>query len=404
MTNEIVPVALGLTRGDLFTLWAPRWQEDGDEWEAFLGLEDDLYGFGSVPELVAFIRTAGEHDLDDHPAWDRTLGEPVIAFEPGDDDSHDLVGIPDLLRRPPTEESAKELQNAFEVVRALGSVCELDELTEFGGIPVVAEVITEGYDAVYGKIGARVWERLAVVVLDRWDAVLDALDELIVTPALPAAAREALPGLVEEYEEALEDLTGDDAETDDSGDDDLDDDFWDGVGIDPVKILTDDATWFTLRCFLGDDPVFLGRDGDILVFPSERALTRFLVDDTDHDLVSLSTYEDVTVAANSGDLEITVHPENTYALTGLASAIAQGPTAIDPARLELAVELILDAADYADDPAAAAALGPNTVIGRFVEYVTNPDSAKLAPGEPFTEESREWAALVEALEERFVEP
>ena len=48
-----------------------------------------------------------------------------------------------------------------------------------------------------------------------------------------------------------------------------DDDFWVKVGIDPVRIMTTGATYYTLRCYLDDQPVFLGRNGRISVFPSE---------------------------------------------------------------------------------------------------------------------------------------
>ena len=33
MAADIVPIRLGLTRGDLYTLWEPRWRDAGDEWE-----------------------------------------------------------------------------------------------------------------------------------------------------------------------------------------------------------------------------------------------------------------------------------------------------------------------------------------------------------------------------------
>ena len=32
MAADIVPIRLGLTKGDLYTLWAPRWRDEGDEW------------------------------------------------------------------------------------------------------------------------------------------------------------------------------------------------------------------------------------------------------------------------------------------------------------------------------------------------------------------------------------
>ncbi len=70
MAADIVPIRLGLTKGDLYTLWAPRWRDSGDEWEALLGKDDDLYGFESVADLTAFVRTNTDNDLTDHPAWE----------------------------------------------------------------------------------------------------------------------------------------------------------------------------------------------------------------------------------------------------------------------------------------------------------------------------------------------
>jgi len=32
VTADIIPIELGLTRGNGLTLWAPRWFEDGEEW------------------------------------------------------------------------------------------------------------------------------------------------------------------------------------------------------------------------------------------------------------------------------------------------------------------------------------------------------------------------------------
>ena len=72
-----------------------------------------------------------------------------------------------------------------------------------------------------------------------------------------------------------------------------DDDFWVKVGIDPVRIMTTGATYYTLRCYLDDQPVFLGRNGRISVFASERALARYLADEHDHDISNLATYDDI---------------------------------------------------------------------------------------------------------------
>ena len=55
MASDIVPIQLSLTEGDLVTLWAPRWREDGEEWEAFLGDDDSLFAF---PEVASWPRSS----------------------------------------------------------------------------------------------------------------------------------------------------------------------------------------------------------------------------------------------------------------------------------------------------------------------------------------------------------
>ncbi|WP_438671993.1 hypothetical protein, partial [Streptococcus pneumoniae] len=73
----------------------------------------------------------------------------------------------------------------------------------------------------------------------------------------------------------------DDEEADAPGDSVVlggDRDFWLQVGIDPIQIMTGTATFYTLRCYLDDRPIFLGRNGRISVFGSERALARYLAD------------------------------------------------------------------------------------------------------------------------------
>src|SRR3982750_639404 len=39
---SIVPIALTLDDRTGYTLWAPPWEEDGEEWQAFLGSTGDL--------------------------------------------------------------------------------------------------------------------------------------------------------------------------------------------------------------------------------------------------------------------------------------------------------------------------------------------------------------------------
>ena len=82
MAADIVPVRLGLTKGDLYTLWAPLWRDSDDEWQGFLGKDDDLYAFESVADLVAFVRTSKDNDLTDHPAWEALTEANAHVLDP----------------------------------------------------------------------------------------------------------------------------------------------------------------------------------------------------------------------------------------------------------------------------------------------------------------------------------
>ena len=101
VASDIVPIQLSLTEGDLVTLWAPKWREDGEEWEAFLGDDDALFAFPEVAQLAAFVRTATEHDLIDHPAWPLVPDLTVAELTPEETQRYDIVGVPELVAEDP---------------------------------------------------------------------------------------------------------------------------------------------------------------------------------------------------------------------------------------------------------------------------------------------------------------
>ncbi|WP_299575426.1 primosomal protein [uncultured Williamsia sp.] len=420
MAGDIVPIELGLTDGNVVTLWAPRWREGDDEWEAFLGLDEDLYGFPGVAQLVAFVRSDDDNDLVEHPAWETISGVQAEELVPAKDKTYDLIGVPELAAEDPTPEVVAELEDALEIVRIIGEVCELSTVTRFfNGNPILGAV-TVGTTNFVGKEGLELWGRIGTLIDKHWDSVVDAIDEVITTPDVDATAvataeaeLEAASSAEDEDEpddEDVEIVAGAGAvdeedvadEPDDDEEGDLEDDFWSAVGIDPIRIVTDAAEYLTLRCYLGDDPVFLGKDGTIFVFTSERALSRFVAQSDDHDLAEVSTFEEVRVAATDGSLEVDVYEENVYVLPGIATDILDGPRRMDRKQVELAVELLSDAADFADDDSVAEALASTTPLGWFISYTVNPDPKRLAPSGPFDNESEEFRALVHEFEARLV--
>ncbi len=410
MAAELVPIRLGVTAGDLYTLWAPRWREDGEEWEGFLGKDDDVFAFESVADLAAFVRTNTDNDLTDHPAWARLVRANAHKLQPAEDRAADLIAVEELLAEKPSKESVGALTHTMAVVSSLGSVCELPAVTRFfNGNPNLG-LLAGGIEQFEGRAGRKHWDSIGDIVARGWDGVLSAIDDLVSTPAVDAkASAKAAAELDEPFEDSEEDedfvvATEDDDEDHEPalaaagsavlGDDA---DFWEHVGIDPVRVMAGGGTVYTLRCYWDDKPRFLGRNGRISVFPSERTLARYLADEHDHDLSDLSTYDDIRTAATDGSLRVEVGEDNIYVLNGLSDDIADGPDSIDREQLELAVEFVRDVGDYSEDDTVETLLAPGTALGRLVGYVLDPDSSERPDG-PYNKAVAEWEQI-----ERFVE-
>ncbi|TDV41491.1 primosomal protein [Actinophytocola oryzae] len=435
MSQDIVSIELGLPQGDLVTLWAPRWREDGEEWEAFLGHEDDLYAFPDAAHLAAFVRTVDEHDLVDHPAWDVVPQLSVPELLPDEAHTYDLVGVPELAAEEPDTWTIGELADIISIVRSLADVCELDEVHEVLNSAAGFSVLEQGTFPFTGREGEKLWNDLAETIAERWDEVLDAIDDVVYTPEVDKAVLDqttdelaAFQAESAEAESALDAEDADDVDDAESTKDDEDHDaddhdededeeegddeeeeaepepvgFWAEVGIDPIKIITAEAEYYTLRCYLDDEPIFLGTRGKIKVAKSPRALAKHVAQhgNEDNDLAEVSTWEDVANKATDGSLEVEVETDNTYVLQGLADDIGEGPDAVDPVQLDLAVELLNDAADWAGDKSVSEALAQSESLGWLVSFVLRPDPTRLAPSPPFEAEVESWQALVEAFEER----
>jgi hypothetical protein len=429
MAQDIVPIELGLPQGDLVTLWAPRWREEGEEWEAFLGHEDDLYAFPDAAHLAAFVRTAEEHDLIDHPAWHIVPGLSVAELMPDEAHQYDLVGVPELVSEEPDTWTVGELADIIAIVRSLADVCELEAVHDVLDASDGFALLQQGTFPFTGREGERLWTDLSEKISERWDEVLDALDVVVAVPEVDAATLDqttdelaAFQAESAESESALdaedaEDLDEDSEEVDtvegeveESTEDIVEPEpatakpvgFWAEVGIDPIKIITEGSEYYTLRCYLDDEPVFLGAEGQIDVFGSPRALAKFLAHPADNgnDLAEVSTWEEVSTRATDGSLKIEVDAENTYVLQGLAEDLGGGPDMVDPVQLDLAVELLTDAADWADDESVGEALSQSESLGWLVSFVLRPDPTRLAPSPPFDAEVNAWQDLVRKFEDR----
>ena len=209
MAADIVPIRLGLTRGDLYTLWAPRWRDAGDEWEALLGKDEDLYAFDSVADLAAFVRTNSDNDLTEHPAWEGLAEANAHRFDPEEERRYDLIGVQELAAEKPTEDSVATLHRTLAIVSSVGSICELPSVTKFfNGNPVLGS-LGAGIDTFAGRSGRKRWAEIEAAIGRSWDNVVDAIDQVVTTPDVDQAASEKAAAELEEPKpeaEEVEDL------------------------------------------------------------------------------------------------------------------------------------------------------------------------------------------------------
>ena len=444
MASDIVPIQLSLTEGDLVTLWAPRWRENGEEWEAFLGDDESLFAFPEVAQLAAFVRVEDAHDLADHPAWPVVADLTIAELTPDDAHRYDIIGVPELAAEDTDQWTVGELAEIVAMVRSIAEVCELEDVEEVLDSAPGFALLDQGTLPFVGREGGRLWAQLVDTIAERWDDVIDALDELVAVPrvdmaALATAEKEAAELAEREaeadaatagavvHDDGVDDpeLDLEDAEPDEDGPDrddtravaartvaaepDAEEDeeeppgFWEEVGIDPIRIVVGDDDLLTLRCYLDDKPIFLGVDGEIDTFPTRGALMRFLATGAEgNDMAELSTWADVVERAAARELEVVDDPLNRYVLPGLAEDIAEGPMAVDPTQLEQAVELVRDVAAWAGDDEPREALAESQSLGWLVSFVIRPDPTRLAPSPPYEADAAKWQELVDDLEKRLV--
>ena len=400
---EIVPIQLGLTAGNVLTLWASPWWEDGEEWQAFLGHGDHIFVFPDAAHLAAFIRTETEHDLTDHPQWEEFVKLHVDELTADDDHTFDIVGVPDLVSEVADIWALAELSDTVAILRSLAEVCDLPTIEQVLDSAEGFSVLNLGEQAFIGRPGQKLWNGIGSAVAKRWDRVIDALDNLVTTPevdeeALAVAEEEA--AAVEQALAAVEEsgsVVGPDGEVvieEIERDPDLA--FWDEIGIDCISVTVGGRTGTTLRCYLDDQPVFLTVDNRIQIFSDDGKLESYITDsDEVHSLADLEVWTDIQEAIAQGKASVLAGPENEYHLDGLVRELGAGPDQVDAKQLELAVELLTDAAAARKDEEAAEALTTATPLSNLIRAIVNPDPKRLPPAPPFDDEAGAFFVLID---------
>ncbi|MDV2418249.1 hypothetical protein RAE03_00430 [Corynebacterium tuberculostearicum] len=407
-TRAILPVKLSLTEGDFYTLWAPKWRQNGSEWQAFLGDDESVLAFNSPAELLCFVESGNKHDLLDHPQWDQFAGRDADRVTPAKRDEYDLIGMPEALAGRPSHQNVSTVARNLEIASALADVAGAEHTTIFFASHSILRNVSRGADHYSGEQGMSEWSGVGHVIAGNWKAVIEDLDKHVrvvssddfdtakVSDAKErissaAAANAAAAKKAEEKRKAAAEAA-----------DPYDNSPWAAAGIDPIKITAQSKSVYTLRTYLDGKPIFLGKWGEIFTFDSPKILVRWVMDNDDHDLARVSTWEEVVAAANAGELEVQVHPDNQYSFNGIVRDIEKGPEAVDSDQMARCYEVCADAADWAGDDSINSYMLAHPRLQDYLGYMLgSTEHAGYVPSKPYNEHAESWKGLEDMLIKRF---
>jgi hypothetical protein len=352
---SVVPIRLTLDGRTGVTLWATPWEEDGEEWQAFLGVGEHVLVFGTTEEMSEHLHSGEENDLTDHPRWKDLLRLTPAELEPDEDYVFDLDGAYELALADPDPYTVSELSDLIDLVQRVAEVCDDGTLLRLvEETPEFAALLSD--DASFsGAEGEERWTAVGAVIEQSWEPMLERFSRLIewrgseVLAEDRETADEDEADVVELDDEesprrpvvtpAGTDVVGEVGvvEVDDTDDEDDPTDggkysIWEVAGILPLSVTLPSGTGYTLRTYNGedDDPVFLGADLTVDMFRTAAGLLTYVRSGEDNDLTEMVTWPDI---AEADDLTVEPEPEEVYDLRGPG---------------EDAIELALELADYCD--------------------------------------------------------
>lgn len=407
-TRAIVPIQLSLSEGDFYTLWAPKWRQNGSEWQAFLGDDESVLLFNTEAEMLCFLESGTKHDLLDHPKWEVFNSQAADRVVPEKKHVYDLVGMPKYLAGRPSHENVSTVARCLEIAHSLAEVSGAEHTVIFFASHSILRNPARGADHYAGDQGMSEWSGVGRVIHSNWRAVIEDLDKVVkVVPSsdftqdATTSAATRISSATEAAEEARKKAEEERKAAAQSADP-YDSSPWAAAGIDPVKITADQRTVYTLRTYLDGKPVFLGKWGEIFTFPSSKVLVRWIMENDDHDLAKVSTWEEVVAAANAGELEVTVHPDNQYNFNGIVRDIEKGPEAVDTDQMGRCYEVCADAADWSGDDSINSYMLQNPRFQDYLGYMLgSTEHAGYVPSKPYTEHAESWKGLEEMLTKRF---
>ncbi|WP_375496888.1 hypothetical protein [uncultured Jatrophihabitans sp.] len=293
MTSQaasIVPITLTVDDRTGLTLYAPPWEdEDGEEWQGFLGDGRKILLYPSTEELAAFIATGEENDLSDHPGYGQVLKATPDELKPSPENHYDLDQVYEWAGGEPDPVHVSALADVVDMVTRIADCCDdgaLRRLLE--GTPAYAELVDED-NSYQGKDGRKRWNELGDTIAESWERAIKRASDWL-------------------------EWVGDFSETEF----DADDSVWERVGAEPIAIRIGDETYLTVRAEIPIDPdtdevemAFLGSDGTVSVFHEVTDLARFCREATGHRLHKLEWWDEL---AELDDEDFTPDEDATFDL------------------------------------------------------------------------------------------
>jgi hypothetical protein len=360
---SVVPIRLTLDGRTGVTLWATPWEEDGEEWQAFLGAGQHVLLFGTAEEMSEHLRSGEDNDLTDHPRWKDLLRLTPGELEPDEDYVFDLDGAYELALSDPDPYTVSELSDLVDLVQRVAEVCDDGTLLKLvEQTPEFAALLSDD-TSFSGAEGEERWTAVGAVVERSWERLLERFSRLVEWRGEPVLAdsEDEADSDDEDAEDAdvveLDDTDDDEptraplvtpvgqdvvgevgvVEVEDTDDEDDPTDggtysIWEVAGILPLSVTLPSGTGYTLRTYNGEDdePVFLGADLTVDLFRTPAGLADYVRSGEEHDLSEMVTWADI---AEADELPVEPEPEEVYDL--------RSPS-------EDAVELALELADYCD--------------------------------------------------------
>jgi hypothetical protein len=267
----IIPITLTVNGRTGLTLWAPPWEDDdGEEWQGFLGDGAKILLYPNARDLAEFIASGQENDLSDHPAWGYIQKLTPDQLRPDSEDAYNLDMVYEWAAEDPDPVHISSLANVVDMVAKIADCCDdgaLRRLVE--NTPEYEELVDE--DVSYqGKEGRKRWSELGDTIADSWERAIARVESWL-----------SWQGDFSQPELEAENI-------------------WDRIGAEPIEIVLPDATYLTVRAEVtqdadGDDTevVFLGSDETVAVFTDVAGLAQYCRAAEEHELHKLEWWEEL---------------------------------------------------------------------------------------------------------------